>query len=119
MLNLLGVFLGGGTGAVLRHLVCLRFGSPWAVFFVNVSGALFIGFAFAFFAAKTGWRPETKAFIMTGLLGGFTTFSTYMLDFGAFISNRQWSEGLFYLFGSLAAGIAFLAVGIKIGRLVF
>lgn len=119
MLNLLSVFLGGGVGAVLRHWVCLRLGSHWAVFFVNVSGALFIGLAFAFFSARTGWRSEIKAFIMTGLLGGFTTFSTYMLDFNILISSRQWGEGLFYLFGSLAAGIVFLAAGIKFGRLIF
>lgn len=52
MINLLSVFIGGGVGSVLRHMLCLCVGSHWAVFFVNILGALFIGAAYEFFALK-------------------------------------------------------------------
>lgn len=117
MLNLFSIFLGGGIGSILRHLVCLKIGNHWAVMLVNVIGALMIGVAFQFFMLKTELRPEVRAFLITGLLGGFTTFSTYMLDFGNLVTNQKIWEGLLYLLGSLALGIVFLFIGIKLGKI--
>ena len=57
--------------------------------------------------------------MITGLLGGFTTFSTYMLDFNLLLGSRRIYEALFYLLGSVAVGIVFLAVGIKIAKMCF
>lgn len=119
MINLLSVFIGGGIGSLLRHMVCLCFRSHWAVFLVNILGAMFIGLAFQFFAAKTDLRPEMRSFIITGMLGGFTTFSTYMLDFGTLLNNQRPAEGFLYLFSSLIVGAAFLFAGIKIGKMFF
>lgn len=119
MINVLSVFLGGGIGAVLRHLFCSKIGSPWAVMTVNLLGALLIGIAFQFFISRADLRPEIRAFIITGLLGGFTTFSSYMLDFGILAGSQRWSEGLFYLFGSLVLGILFLFLGMKTGRILW
>lgn len=119
MINLLGIFIGGGIGSLLRHLVCLRIDSHWAVFLVNILGALFIGAAFEIFAAKADMRPELQSFVITGLLGGFTTFSTYMLDFGLLVNNQKTGEGLVYMFGSLAAGAAFLFLGMRLAKACF
>ncbi len=119
MINLLSVFIGGGVGSVLRHMLCLCVGSHWAVFFVNILGALFIGAAYEFFALKIDFRPELRSFIMTGLLGGFTTFSTYMLDFGMLLNGQKTGEGILYLFASLIVGLVFLFAGMKIIRLCF
>lgn len=119
MINLLSVFIGGGIGSLLRYAVCLRIGSHWAVFLVNILGALFIGVAFEFFAARADIRPELRSFIVTGLLGGFTTFSTYMLDFGLLVNHQKTVEGLIYLFGSLAAGVAFLFLGMRLAKACF
>ena len=116
MINLLSIFVGGGIGSLLRHLVCLRIGSHWAVFVVNILGALFIGAAYEFFADKSGLRPELRSFVMTGLLGGFTTFPTYMLDFGTLLGGQRAGGGFLYLFGSLAVGAAFLFAGMKLAR---
>lgn len=80
-------------------------------------GALLIGIAFQFFLSRTDLRPEVKAFIVTGMLGGFTTFSTYMLDFGNLVTNQKIWEGIVYLLGSLALGIVFLFIGIKLGKM--
>ena len=105
------IFVGGGIGSVLRHLLSSQIGSHWGIMLVNVLGAMLIGMAYAYFADRAGLRPETRAFIITGLLGGFTTFSTYMLDFNLLLGSRRIYEALFYLLGSVAVGIVFLAVG--------
>lgn len=117
MINLVSVFLGGGIGALLRHLLCVKIGGHWAVMSVNIIGALLIGIAFQFFISRDYLRPEIRAFVITGILGGFTTFSTYMLDFGNLLNNQKIAEALFYLLGSLSLGIIFLFIGMKIGRL--
>ena len=119
MTTFLSVFLGGGLGSILRHLVCSKIGNHWAVMSVNLMGAMLIGIAFEYFANKAGVRPEVRAFVITGMLGGFTTFSTYMLDFGNLMTNAKMVEGVLYLLGSLIMGIGFLFIGIKIGKLCF
>lgn len=116
MMNLLSIFIGGGIGSILRHLVCSKIGNHWAVMTVNLLGALLIGFAFQFFATRADLRPEVRAFIITGMLGGFTTFSTYMLDFGTLVINQRLAESGLYLLGSLALGILCLFLGMKIGK---
>lgn len=112
------VFVGGGVGSVLRHFLSSQIGSHWGIMLVNVLGAMLIGMA-CVFCRPADLRPETKAFVVTGLLGGFTTFSTYMLDFNLLLGSRRIYEALFYLLGSVAVGIAFLAVGIKIAKMCF
>ena len=119
MVSFLGVFLGGGIGSLLRFWVCSRICSHWGVMLVNVIGALVIGIAYQYFSLREAWRPEIRAFVITGLLGGFTTFSTYMLDFGNLITAQKNGEAVLYLLGSLSAGILFLAAGIVLGRMIF
>lgn len=119
MISCFGVFLGGGIGALLRHLLCLKIGGHWAVMFVNLLGALLIGVAFQFFLDRAEMRPEIRTFVITGILGGFTTFSTYMLDFGNLVTSQKAGEAFFYLLGSLGIGILFLFAGMKLGRFWF
>ena len=119
MTTFLSVFLGGGLGSILRHLVCSKIGNHWAVMSVNLMGAMLIGLAFEYFATKAELRPEVRAFVITCLLGGFTTFSTYMLDFGNLMTSAKMTEGFLYLLGSLVLGIGFLFIGIKIGKICF
>ena len=119
MINCLSVFIGGGIGSILRHLICSKIGNHWAVMCVNLMGAMLIGIAFEYFADKAELRPEIRAFVVTGILGGFTTFSTYMLDFGNLMNNAKLIEGFCYLLGSLSLGIACLFLGMKIGKIYF
>lgn len=119
MNSLIAIFLGGGIGSILRHLISSKIGSHWGIMLVNILGALMIGMAYQYFLTKANLRPEYKAFIITGLLGGFTTFSTYMLDFNLLINNQKTYEGLAYLLGSIIVGIGFLFIGIKLAKLWF
>lgn len=87
---------------------------------VNVVGAFVIGMAFHYFNTRSGGiRPEVKMFIMTGLLGGFTTFSTFMLDFGTLVNNGRLSEAVLYMGGSLIIGIVFLYVGLLSAKTIW
>ena len=93
-MTVFSVFLGGGIGSVLRWLVTSRIASHWGVMLANVFGAMLIGF-----------------------LGGFTTFSTYLLDFNHLLSHEKWSEAGIYLAGSIVVGFAFLLAGSRLMKL--
>ncbi len=105
------IALGAGLGGVLRYWcsgMAVRLGAdtfPWGTMFINVAGSTFIGF----FAAITGVQgrllvpPNARLFVMTGICGGFTTFSTFSLETLRLMQDRQW--------GAAAANIA-LSVGL-------
>ena len=63
-------------------------------------------------------KPEVRLFLMTGLLGGFTTFSTYLLDFAVLCEKDSFFEASLYLLLSVAAGLAVLYAGMKTGAFV-
>lgn len=113
MFSFLGVFIGGGMGSVLRWLVCVGVPAHWGTFTVNVAGAFFIGMAYTFFQRCTGVAPELKLFVMSGLLGGFTTFSTYLLDFARLAGQGRAREAAIYLACSVLFGTAALIAGMK------
>ncbi|MET9525029.1 fluoride efflux transporter CrcB [Streptomyces coeruleorubidus] len=97
------VALGGGAGAAARYAASLWWpsptgGFPWTTFWVNVTGCAVIG---VFMVVITEFRPAhrlVRPFFGTGVLGGFTTFSTYAVDI------QKLADG-----GHLRAGLAYLA----------
>ena len=80
------VFLGGGLGASLRHLInvtcarCLGTGFPWGTFIINISGSTVMGLIAGYLAFKGEASQPWRLFLMTGILGGYTTFSAFSLD---------------------------------------
>lgn len=82
---ILSILTGGALGALLRYLISHAIspphanGFPWGTLVVNVLGSLAIGILAAWFA-KAAPSPAIRAFLMTGLLGALTTFSTFSLD---------------------------------------
>ena len=112
------VFLGGGTGSVLRYLVGLWIGSsafPWATFAVNAVGSLAIGL-FGGWASRFGWGETLRLSLTVGLCGGFTTFSTFSKESLALAEAGRWSAFAAYAFGSIVIGIAAVALGYWITR---
>lgn len=120
--NILLVGLGGGIGSVARYC-CQRWIStayphhfPWGTFAVNGTGCLLIGIfwgiTFRSFDSNESW----KLFLMTGLCGGFTTFSAFTLEsIGLIRENRS---GLFFLYvaGSILVCLVATYLGMKISR---
>ncbi len=121
--NILMVGLGGGLGSIARYL-CQKWFSenypqhfPWGTFTVNVVGCLLIGIfwglSFKTYAANETW----KLFLMTGVCGGFTTFSAFTLESIGLL--REQRTGLFfvYLGASILLGLLATYAGMKLSRI--
>ena len=117
MINIIAVFLGGGMGSLFRWLICSKISTHWGTLTVNILGAFLIGVLYQYISIHSGFRQELKLLLMTGVLGGFTTFSTYLLDFVLSLNKGHFYEAGFYLMASIIIGVMFLILGIKIVNL--
>lgn len=116
---LAAIFVGGGIGSVLRYAVTLvvtqRFGPgfPWATFAINITGSLIIGLVFELSQTRAlGVTPLVRIFLVTGVLGGYTTFSTFSLDMVTLASERAFNLALLYGAGSVIIGFIAAYAGI-------
>lgn len=115
----LAIAVGGAIGAVLRHAVStgmyswLGFGFPWGTLTVNVLGSLALGAVVEAGASTLKLTPELRALIATGLLGAFTTFSTFALDAANLFDRQAMISGILYvgLSVSLCIGGFYLGAG--------
>ena len=123
MINtILAIAAGGALGAVMRYGVnvgaskWLGHGFPYGTLTVNVLGSFIIGILVVVFAHL--WQPSEsiRFFIVTGVLGAFTTFSTFSLDFASLIERHEYLAGSVYLGTSVIASIAALFIGMAITR---
>ncbi len=118
------ISLGAIVGANLRYLIggwaAERFGSslPYGTFIINLSGSLLIGIFLTYSTERVLIDPRWRLLIAVGLLGGYTTFSSYTYESVNLILNGSWGAGLFNLFGSAFLGAVAVIAGILIGRLL-
>jgi CrcB protein len=116
------VFLGGGLGAALRHGVnlgaarLLGTAFPYGTLTVNVLGSLIMGLMAAWFAFEGSPSQHWRLLLTTGMLGGFTTFSTFSLDTALLYERGELWLAAFYVVVSVAAGIAGLFGGLALVR---
>ncbi len=116
------VALGGAIGAVLRVQAAglvgrLVGGGHWGTFFVNVAGSFLMGvLAVAMIERFPGSWGRFAPFVMTGVLGGFTTFSAFSLDVFALIERGRLWEAAVYTGGSVALSVLALFAGFTIAR---
>ncbi|EKF59110.1 CrcB-like protein [Agrobacterium albertimagni AOL15] len=117
------VFLGAGFGGAARHAVnaaaarMLGFGFPWGTLAVNILGSITMGLLTEFFVVRTGLPQELRLFMTTGLLGGFTTFSTFSLDTVTLWERGQWGLAAGYVATSLVVSMVGLFLGLSLIRL--
>jgi len=120
----LAIALGGGLGAVCRHLlngwVSRLVGGdfPWGILLVNVTGSLLMGVLVEALAMRGAVSGELRAFLTVGILGGFTTFSSFSLDAWALIERGQTLAALAYVALSVGLALAALVAGLYLARLV-
>jgi CrcB protein len=113
---------GGALGAGARHLVNVGFGRwlgtgfPWWTFFVNVSGGLLMGVLIEALALRLHGSLEARTFLATGVLGGYTTFSAFSMDFVHMMQRHEHLAAGLYLLGSVALSILALYVGLWAAR---
>ncbi len=116
------VFLGGGFGAALRHGINLGVakllgnGFPFATFFINISGSFIMGLAAAYFAFKGGPSQHWRLFFTTGMLGGYTTFSTFSLDAALLYERGELGLAAVYVISSVVIAVAGLFAGLALVR---
>jgi len=119
---LLFVAIGGALGSVGRYLIGLWMrdipGIPWETFAVNVAGSLVLGFLAGVFAATPNMDVAVRTGITVGVLGGFTTFSTFTVESVEIIGSGRIGAALFNLIGSVVLGLVAAAVGLVFGRAV-
>lgn len=118
------VFIGGGIGAALRHganraaLALLGSSFPFGTMIVNVVGSLAMGFLATLFLMKLGTSQSLRLFLITGILGGFTTFSAFSHDAALLWEKAEWGPLAFYVLGSVLVSIAALFLGMSTARAV-
>ena len=116
------VFLGGGLGAALRHgvnFVSARFlgtAFPYATLFENVTGSLVMGLLAGYFAFKGDASQSWRLFLTTGILGGYTTFSTYSLDAALLYERGEIGLAALYVLASVILSIGGLFAGLALVR---
>jgi fluoride exporter len=121
-MNYLLVFVGGGLGATLRHLInlfcarCIGTGFPWGTFIINISGSTVMGLIAGYLASRGEASQAWRLFLMTGILGGYTTFSAFSLDTALLYERGELSLAAFYVLGSVVLSIAGLFAGLALVR---
>lgn len=120
---LIAIAAGGAIGALSRHYVAgaitkaLTYGGfPYGTFVVNMLGSLLMGVLITAFALKFENSQELRGFLTVGLLGSFTTFSTFSLEAALLIERGDWQGAVLYMFGSLALGVLALFAGMWLGK---
>jgi CrcB protein len=121
-MNYLLVFVGGGVGSTLRHLinvVCPRWlgtSFPYHTFIINVTGSVIMGLIAGYLAFKGEASQSSRLFLMTGILGGYTTFSAFSLDAALLYERGEIGLAFVYVLGSVALSIVGLFAGLALVR---
>lgn len=115
------IAVGGMAGASARHGFELAWptssgGMPWATFTINASGCLLIGVLMVFVVEVGGAHPLVRPFLGVGLLGGFTTFSTYTVEVIGLVTGNRPVLALGYLFGTALSALVAVATGVFLAR---
>ena len=118
------VFVGAGLGGVLRHVLnnalpkLLGTDYPCATPIINITGSLAMGFLVGWLAFKAGggWTQHIRLFIATGVLGGYTTFSTFSLETVLLIERNAFGAALVYVVGSVLFGVLGLWAALALTR---
>lgn len=117
------VAAGGAIGALARYGLGLALPHspgtfPPATFLVNIVGCFLIGALIVVITEWTRAHPLVRPFLVTGILGGFTTFSTYAVDAEQLLAMGRVGTALLYIVGTLAAAVAATWLGILLARAV-
>jgi fluoride exporter len=123
MRALLFVGIGGGIGSMFRYALSLFIGRhvpvvfPLGTLLVNISGCFLIGVLYSFAARYTGFNPEWRLFLITGICGGYTTFSTFSYDGLVLIKQGSIFYFMLYVLGSVVFGLLATFAGAAIFKI--
>ena len=118
------VALGGGVGAVGRYLTALAAARlwgesfPWGTMIANLAGCFTIGMVYAVGVEAGGISPRARLFLMTGLLGGLTTFSSFSLETTTLLMSGSSWHSLLNLVANVGLGLILFSAGLLVGRIL-
>jgi fluoride exporter len=119
--DLVAIAVGGGLGSVARYLLSAAFpagrGFPWAIFAVNVSGCFLLGLLVVYLLEVWPPRRFLRPFLAIGLLGGYTTFSTYAAGVMTLLTGSAPALADAYALSSVLAALVAVWAGIRAARL--
>jgi CrcB protein len=115
------ISLGGALGALARYGVTAavpagRRSFPWGIFGVNVSGCLLIGILMVLVTEVWTGQRLVRPFLGVGVLGGYTTFSTYVVDIQRLVNAGAAATALMYLIGTVVAALVAVYAGVTATR---
>lgn len=125
MFNILLVAIGGATGSVARYLAGIAMtrwlgpAFPWGTITVNIVGSFMIGLLTELIARKFSAPMEMRLLLVVGVLGGFTTFSSFSLDTMALFERGESLSAVVYVFASVLLSLAAALGGLALGRSLF
>jgi CrcB protein len=121
-IHILIAAIGGAIGSSLRYLVSLGAarwvgtGFPLGTLLVNVVGCLIAGLIFGLAEERTGFSPIVRILLLTGFVGGFTTFSTFAVETVTLVQDGTWTLALLNFLANNLAGVTLAFAGIYMGR---
>ena len=123
LLAVSAVFVGAGLGALLRWLLGDRLNPlfptlPLGTLTANLLGGLLVGFAVAYFGRHTGMSPELRLFVITGFLGGLTTFSTFSAEVVTLLLRGELLWGTLAVAAHLLGSLLLTVAGIALAHLL-
>jgi CrcB protein len=118
---LAAIAIGGAVGAPARYEMTRLVhpgagGFPWATFWVNVTGSFLLGVLLVVFLGRWPSAQYLRPFIAVGVLGAFTTYSTYMVDADLLVHDHHVTTAVLYLLSSVVVGLIAVWAGIVTGR---
>ena len=121
LIGYVAAMVGGVLGALARWGVSRALpspagGWPWATLLVNVTGCGLIGALLAVLLARHPGHPWLRPFLVTGVLGGYTTFSTFTVDVVRLVDAGAWATATSYLLASVLGGLLAVVAGLALGR---
>lgn len=118
--EILIVGVGSFTGGALRYILSVglsKLGRLWAfpigIMVINILGCFLIGVLYGYFKSKATTDPVLPLLLMTGVLGGFTTFSTFSFETVQLLQQNEWLKAAFYVVGSVGLGVAACYLGMR------
>lgn len=124
MQKVLWIALAGALGTVSRYALGsmvqrIAGGSlPWGTWAVNIVGCFLFGLVVSLADKRFMLTPEARLIILTGFMGAFTTFSTFIFESGGMLSEAQWLPMIGNMAGQIIIGMGFLFIGLGLGLAV-
>lgn len=118
----LWIGVGGALGAMLRHFLNVGIGRiagdgfPWHTMVINITGSFVMGLLVALMAQRWNVTNEMRAFLTTGILGGYTTFSAFSLDFALLVERKAFILAGAYALGSVVISLVAIFAGLALAR---